>query len=378
MRLPLCIHQFVLEGLNLERFLALMQKQEIPLLHVTRRDAKTLICRCYSADLTAVTALAGEKGWRISGIRAMGLSAFVQRMKKRPGIPVGLVLMLVLLSVLPRFIWRVEIRQAGPYHADISSFLTECGCRPGIPRTAVDAKKLEEQLLLRYPEIAWFQVYAEQGTLIVEATHGVPMPQMPSNEQGDLVAQTDGIVSSVLVYAGTAAVKSGDVVRKGDLLIRGEERGEDDTAVPVRADGVVLARCWQSAAVHMPLYTIQRAETGRETVVSQLCTPWFALGNAEDSPAYLASNLTITVTPVGGAFIPLWQQKRVYREVSMERIPRDVEEVKREAAEAALKKLKSELFPDEIIDKWVDFSMIEDDKLAVTVTAERLADIGGF
>ena len=62
----------------------------------------------------------------------------------------------------------------------------------------------------------------------------------------------------------------------------------------------------------------------------------------------------------------------------MERIPRDVEEVKREAAEAALKKLKSELFPDEIIDKWVDFSMIEDDKLAVTVTAERLADIGGF
>ena len=62
----------------------------------------------------------------------------------------------------------------------------------------------------------------------------------------------------------------------------------------------------------------------------------------------------------------------------MERIARERGQVEREAAQAALQKLKSELFPDEIIDKWVDFSMIEDDKLAATVTAERLADIGVF
>ena len=378
MRFPLCTHQFVLQGLNLERFLALMQKQEIPLLHVERQDARTLVCRCCGSDLPAVIALAQEKGWSILSHRPLGLSAFLQRMKKRPGIPVGMALMLVVMAVLSRCIWRIDIRQAGPYQADIASYLSESGLRPGTLRSSVDAKKLEEQLLLRYPEIAWFQVYARQGTLIVEVTHGVPMPELPPDTQGDVIAETDGIVSSIRVYAGTAAVQSGDVVRKGDLLIRGEERSEDGATVPVRADGVVMARCWQSASVQVPLYDVQSAETGRETIVSCLRTPWFTLGKTAGSPAYLASNLTVTETPVGGAFFPVLLQTRIYREVSMERIPRDAEEVRQEAADAALKKLKSELFPDEIIDKWVDFSMIEDDKLAATVTAERLADIGVF
>ena len=47
-------------------------------------------------------------------------------------------------------------------------------------------------------------------------------------------------------------------------------------------------------------------------------------------------------------------------------------------ADAALEQLKTALYGYEIIDKWVDYCMIEDDTLAATVTAERLVDIGEF
>ena len=52
-------------------------------------------------------------------------------------------------------------------------------------------------------------------------------------------------------------------------------------------------------------------------------------------------------------------------------------EVRTEAGQAALDRLKTLLYGYEIIDKWVDYCMIEDDTLAATATAEWLMDIAG-
>ena len=376
MRLPLFTHRFTLSGLNLERFLNLMQQKEIPLLSARRRDGRTLVCECYSADLNAISALAQEKGWRVEALCPLGLSALLVKMKKRPGIPVGIALMLLCTLVLSQFVWRIEVHQAGAYQADIASFLQQSGYHPGIPRKSVDARALENALVYRYPQIAWFHAYVTNMTLVVEVSQGVAMPDQPLHETGDLVASQNGIVHSIRVFAGTPAVKAGDVVQKGDVLIRGVERARDEQLVSVRADGVVMARCWDSFTVRMPLFQINSAETGREAVSIRIHTPWFNWPATIQSPDFLSSNLYITQTPIAGAFFPVYVQTLTHREVSMEAVPRDVNQVRKEACEAALNQLKTALFGDEIIDKWVDYCMIEDDTLAATATAERLVDIG--
>ncbi|MBR5546497.1 MAG: sporulation protein YqfD [Clostridia bacterium] len=378
MRLPFCTHRFRLSGLNLERFLNLMKQRGIPLVKVHRTESRTLVCECYSADLPAVRALTEEKGWKLEHAAPCGLSAAAHKMKKRPGIPLGIAAMLVCVMVCSRFVWRVEVQGAGAYKADLVSFLQESGYHAGVRRTSVDASALENALLRRYPQIAWFHVYVANVTLVVEVSEGVPMPELPPEEPGDLVAERNGIIHSIRVYAGTPAVKAGDVVQKGDVLIRGFERGRDELQTAVRADGVVLARCWDSFTVTMPLYEVNSTETGREHTSVRIETPWFHWPPGENEPAYLASNRLIETRPVGGVYFPVFLQKNVWREVRMERVPRPEEEVRREAGDAVLKLLKTALFHDEIIDKWVDYCMIEDDKLAATATAERLVDIGGF
>jgi len=378
MRLPLFTHRFLLNGLNLERFMNLMQQKEIPLLDIHRQDGRTLVCECYSADLPAISALADEKGWRMEVLRPLGLSAFVLRLKKRPGIPIGIALMLICMLVLSQFVWRVDVQKAGVYEADIVSFLQESGYHAGVRRKSVNAKALESALTYRYPQIAWFHAYVTNMTLVVEVSEGVPMPEKADEETGDLIADRNGIIQSIRVFAGTPAVEPGDVVQKGDVLIRGTERSRDEQQTAVRADGVVLARCWDSFTVTMPLTEIRSTETGREHRSMRIHTPWFDWPSATEQPDFLASNLYITQTPVAGAFFPVFLQTLTYREASMEYVPRDAEQVKKEASEAALKLLKNALFGDEIIDKWVDYCMIEDDTLAATATAERLVDIGEF
>ena len=111
--------------------------------------------------------------------------------------------------------------------------------------------------------------------------------------------------------------------------------------------------------------------------MQQIETPWFSFPASPDTPDFLASNAYITQTPVGGCFFPVWRRPTVYREVSLEYARRPEAEVRAEAGDAALGRLKTLLYGYEIIDKWVDYCMIEDDTLAATATAEWLMDIAG-
>lgn len=122
---------------------------------------------------------------------------------------------------------------------------------------------------------------------------------------------------------------------------------------------------------------IHSEETGREAAVQQIVTPWFSLPAEPETPDFLASNAYITQTPVVGCFFPVWRKTTVLREVSLEYARRPEAEVRAEAGDAALERLKTLLYGYEIIDKWVDYCMIEDDTLAATATAEWLMDIAG-
>ena len=161
------------------------------------------------------------------------------------------------------------------------------------------------------------------------------------------------------------------------MLIRGEERDADGETAAVYARGVVMARCWQSAVAKVPLYEVCSTETGRETETLLIRMPFGYWPAPWPEAPYLAYNTYVEEHPAGGAFFPLTAVRVIQKEVSMEYTRRDTEEVKKEAEEAALQQLKTMLNSDEIIDKWADYCMIEDDTLAVSVTAERLVDIGG-
>lgn len=376
-RLPFVTCRFTLTGLNLERFMNTLQKEGVPLLSARRADRRTLECACYLRDLPRVRQLAGEKGWRVTRERPAQLAAVLGALRRRPGALLGAALALAAALVLSQFVWRVEINGAGPYRADIAAYLEEAGYVPGARRDALDTSALERNLTLRYPEVAWFHAYVSNVTLVVDVTRGVPMPELPSAQPGDVVALRDGIVDSVRVYAGTAAVQAGDAVRAGQVLIRGEERGADGTFVPVAARGAVIARCWLTHTVEMSLLEIHSEETGREAAVQQIVTPWFSLPAEPETPDFLASNAYITQTPVAGCFFPVWRKTTVLREVSLEYARRSEAEVRAEAGDAALERLKTLLYGYEIIDKWVDYCMIEDDTLAATATAEWLMDIAG-
>ncbi|MBO5502737.1 MAG: sporulation protein YqfD, partial [Clostridia bacterium] len=353
--LPGCLHhQFTLTGLNLERFLNTLQKEGIALVSARRVDRRTLRCICRSADLDTITTIAREKGWRMEKARPVGLGARLRRWFSRPGLVIGTVLATVLLTVAMRFIWVIRIVDAGPYQADIMSFLAQEGYRCGMRKEQTDAATLSLLLQRRYPDVAWFRVYVNNVTLVVECTQGVPAPELPDAQPCDLLAVRDGVVQSVQVYGGTALVRPGDLVRRGQVLIRGEEQGADGEMVPAAARGRVIARCWQEETVRVSMQETLSEETGRSETHWQLCTPWFCWPKTLESPDYLTYHLYLTDTPVAGSFFPVWQREAEYREVALTRVMRPVAEAKAEAEAAALAQLRKTLRGYQLVQTWVE------------------------
>ena len=223
--------------------------------------------------------------------------------------------------------------------------------------------------------MAWFRVYVNNVTLMVECTQGVPAPDLPGAEPCDLVAARDGVVEAVQVYGGTALVRSGDLVREGQVLIRGEERGADGEMIPAAARGRVIARCWQEETVRVSMQETLSRETGRGEMRQQLCTPWLSWPNTLESPDYLTYHLYLTDMPLAGCFFPVWLRRVEYREVELTQAVRPEAEAKAEAQAAAMAQLKKVLRGYSLTDTWTETRMESDGFLYATASGEFLADL---
>ena len=274
------------------------------------------------------------------------------------------------------FVWRIDIQGAGAYAGEVRAFLAQIHVQPGIRRNAVDLAQLREDLEWRLPRVKWVQTAFSGVTLRVRLIEGTTA-ETENETPGDVVAAADGVLTRLTTLAGTPVCRAGEAVRRGQVLIRGEERGKDGAPVPVKARGEAIARRFVTAQAAVSLTEYLTVPTGRETVCWRIATPLgaFRLG---DTPDYLQWDLDVQEYRVGGAWLPVVLTRESYREAAIETGVRGEDAAREEAAEAALFRLRQALFRKDVIDKNVEIRMIEGDYILALAYAEISEDIARF
>lgn len=368
-----------IEGLNLARLLSQTHEKGIALENVVRADAFTLRVTCAKKDERALMSLCAERGYACARVRALRAYRAALFLRARPLMCAGLILTLLLAITATRFVFRVRVTGAGEYLGEVNAFLRENDIRAGLLKRDVDIESLRQTLEWRFPRVAWVRVTLRGLTLHIQVDKGAPPPDMPYRERaGDVTAACDGVIARLSVYAGTARVKAGDVVKKGQVLIEGVERGANDTPVPARARGEAMARVWESAQASVPAFDLVSAPTGNSARRVVYGAPGIERARGE-SPDYLAYDLERDMLPLVGAFVPVWIYRETYIEVSVEKAPRDEAVCREEALRAAERMLRANNpAADEMVDKWAVYSMIAGERLSCSVTAEYVRDIARF
>ena len=373
------------EGLRLERLLERALAQGASFSHVEREGPRAMVFETGERGARVLRELCQRHSLRLEIQRVTGLNALKRFCLRRWTLLPGLALCALLLCAYTQHIWRVDVAFVGERAAAFDSaavleMLSEMGIRPGMPVRDVDTERIELTLAAESEEFSFVGARVQGVRLLVEVAPSLEAPEVYDLENArDLVAACDGIIVSVNAQSGVAAVKPGDTVRKGDVLIRGEERASAEETRGVAALGEVVARTWVEAEAEAELSRIERVYTGRtstDSVLRLLDWSW-PLSPGE---AFAVCEAEVEYLPVGGLFLPLMIERTIYAEYEERAVPLDENAVREALSEQAFALAELEINALganslQIVDKWIDYSMIEEGRLRARAVLEVHRDI---
>lgn len=373
------MYGFRCHGLGTEQLLSRLDNAGIRLFDVQRQGIRTLTFYCDARQKEQTQALLKALGFSFEQLAPRGYLKWLTNWQRILPSALAIATALIFLACSLHFIWNIDISGAGAYTGEIRQYLRQQGIHIGRSKSAIETQQIASDLLDRLPKVTWVRASMVGVTLKIAVTQGVYAPEDNATAlSGDIVADRDGVIAHIDVFAGQPAVQAGDMVQAGDVLIYGRERRTDGVLQPVHARGRIMARVWQSASAVLDAQQTISTRTGNSTCRAVLACPFFRYSTMPE-PDYLTYETQSSRIALGGAWLPVWLEKETIYELSLERTERDTQQLYRKSGRLALQNLLSFCGgKDEIVDKWLDYSMIEGGNIMATVTAELLVEIGRF
>ena len=347
-------------GLMAEKLIDRARQEGIWIDSAERSGPRETILRTGEADARRILQLAEKYKLDVKIVRVGGMPRVRETLRRRLAMVLSLAIFLSALMLLAGRAWLVEVRLSGAEPGNLERAMQALGVRVGMDLSGLDAWALSQRLMAEAGDLAYVGVSRQGVRLLIEAVgEDAPPALYDPNAARDLRAARDGVVESVTVLAGMAAVKPGDTVTRGQTLIRGEEKVTDELTRGVCALGSVVARVWVTGEATSSLARAEDNPTGRVRNESALTGPGFRFPLTAAQP-FSQEKTEKTFLPIGGLFLPLGVERLSHEELTTRTVPLDEAAVKREISEKALAEARQKQPPSSTaIDKWVDYSMIE-------------------
>lgn len=221
-------------GYSPERFLNACSHRGIYIWNITP------VCGSYDMYITVsgfrkLKPVIRKTGAKVIIKKRIGLPFYFFHYRRRKAFFVGALLGAALIYVLSLFVWSIDVRGNRKYTDEaLIAFLKEQGVEHGMRLSQVDCGRIVKDIRKSYDEIIWVSASIEGCRLIVQIKENedskdtVDAAREAAGEGMDIVADFDGVVTTMIVRQGIPCVAEGQQVKKGDVLVTG--------AVPVMDD----------------------------------------------------------------------------------------------------------------------------------------------
>lgn len=254
------------EGFFVERFINSCFSRGIFLWDLEREKPTYLKARIGSKDFKKIRKIAKNTKCKVKIISKKGFPIIISKYKKRKIFFAFFILMIFSIFMLTRFIWNIEIvGNENISDIEIIKLLEENKVKVGTLKRKVDAEKLINKIRLERNDISWIGIDIIGTKLKVSINESDLAPETEDpNEICNIVADKDGEIASILVQNGTARVKTGDFVKKGDILVEGIMEGKYTGIRNVPARAEIFAKILLEKEEKVSLKQEKEAKTGNK------------------------------------------------------------------------------------------------------------------
>lgn len=203
-------------------------------------------------------------------IEKRGLLYAFRKKRRRAAFFAGAAVCVAVSVILSQFIWVVEIN--GVEKSDINSItntLDSIGIKSGVLKSSLpEGMEIKNAIINNTDGIAWAWVYIEGAKARVEIYEQTLPPRVVDKSVPcDIVAARDGVIKRMVVKSGEKAVKEGDAVKAGDVIVSGKtavyKEGYEEEYIYVHSIAEAEAYTTYRKSGEYKTYYETRTPTGR-------------------------------------------------------------------------------------------------------------------
>ena len=197
--------------------------------------------------------LAFAHGGRVRILKKKGFVFLLSPLKNRWGLLTGALFAVFFILFMGGFIWNITVTGSNRVNdVKIVDYLAQNGFKIGTHWSTTDKERLEISVMSHFEDVAWISINKIGSTAFVEIDETVDKPEMTEKKITNVRAARDGVIVGVTAHGGWPAVKKGDAVTKGDLLISGVHESEVDKKNHyAHASGEVLAQVSENVKLNV-------------------------------------------------------------------------------------------------------------------------------
>lgn len=252
------------EGYYIERFINICRNNKIVIWNLKRDKNVKLELNIGIRDLKKLRKIAKQTKCKIKILRKKGLPFLSNKYKKRKIFGILLLLLVILLAVSSNFIWNIDVVMENNEQMDnIYQDVENSGLSIGKLKSQINTKEIINNIRLNRDDIAWMGIELKGTNAIVKVVKATSKPEIiDENDYCNIVSNKQGVVTKINAQNGTIAVKVGDTVNIGTVLINGWMEGKYTGIRYVHAKGDIEAKVWYTKRKKIEYNTTERRETG--------------------------------------------------------------------------------------------------------------------
>lgn len=300
---------FMVEGRFPERFLNLAARKGLNLWRLNGKSGE-ITGSARKRDIPELEITAKKTMNRLHTIREHGLPCLIAKYRQRSGLLVGAVLFALFCGYMSGFVWSISFELPDMINEyELRSLLREQGFCEGVRKKELDIDGIINRSAILDNRISWMTINITGTAAEIKVSPNLAknIQKQDTARSSNMRSKADGTVTRVKVKNGTAMVKAGDGISKGQLLVSGVMEYNNGMTLIVDSDAEIYAKTARSVDLSIPKSTDVFVPAGNEVVKSDMTLFGAVVPlSAEDTPEGLYTkrsdrkqiNLIGTVIPV--------------------------------------------------------------------------------
>ena len=214
------------EGYYIERFINLCTEKKINIWNIKKEKEIKVYLNVEIKDFKKIVSICKKTKCKIK--KKIGIHFIFHRYKKRKIFLILLILLSLSIYTSSKYIWNIDILiEENQQLENVEKDLYELGLKKGINKKNINPNEIITKIKLKRNDISWIGINIIGTNAIVKIVKAEEKPEIiDKSDYCNIIASKSGVITKIIAQNGTAIVKEGDRVEKGDVLIAGFIEGK--------------------------------------------------------------------------------------------------------------------------------------------------------